>query len=316
MFSRSARSLPDRPGPAVVRKHLASVFGASAGSAVDALAATEGLDGFAVSRMTDRWWTGVAADAAHRTPVLDRPLPVTLTVCHHLLVDDRAAHAPDVRRHELPAVRALGRRHGLGEYVTAPLRGPDGSLLGSLCGWSASPAVAPDPAGTLRRLEAAADHLSARFAAALEAAADDRRADRERALRSADPVTALPDRRGWGQLLQDEEERALQLAAPVSVVLVDVGTVRTARGLRRAGDVLREAAGDVAVARVSGQRFGLLAGDVEDPGPLARQAGEALAAAGFGAATGSAVREPQEGVAQTWWRAEDALVKVRAGQPG
>ncbi len=184
--------------------------------------------------------------------MLDRPLPVTLTVCHHLLVDDRAAHAPDVRRHELPAVRALGRRHGLGEYVTAPLRRPDGSLLGSLCGWSASPAVAPDPAGTLRRLEAAADHLSARFAAALEAAADDRRADRERALRSADPVTALPDRRGWGQLLQDEEERALQLAAPVSVVLVDVGTVRTARGLRRAGDVLREAAGDVAVARVSG----------------------------------------------------------------
>jgi GGDEF domain-containing protein len=316
MFARSARPVPDLTGPAVARQHLAAVFSASAASVVDAFAATEELDAFAVARMTDRWWTGVAADQANRTAVLERPVPVTLSVCHHLLVDDRAAHVADARRHAHPAVRALGRRHALGEYVSAPLRRPDGQLLGSLCGWSARAAVTPDPGAVLRRLETAADHLAARFAAALDAVADDRAAGRERALRGADPVTGLPDRRGWGQLLQDEEDRARQLAGPVSVVLVDVGTVRTARGLRRAADALQEAAGPAAVARVSGRRFGVLAGDVEDPVPLARAVRTALTGAGYGATTGWAVREPQEGLAGTWWRAEDALVQVRAALPG
>ncbi|MCO7221917.1 hypothetical protein [Klenkia sp. PcliD-1-E] len=316
MFARSERALPDPPGPAAVRGHLASVFAASASSAVDAFAATEGLDGFAVSRMTDRWWTGVAADATSRPDVLDRPLPVTQTVCHHLLVGGSAAHVPDLRLHGLPALRALGRRHGLGEYVTAPLRRPDGELLGSLCGWSARPGVAADPAGVLRRLEAAAEHLGARFTAALDAVAEDRRADHERALRAADPVTGLADRRGWGQLLQDEEDRALQLAGPVSVVLVDVGTVRTARGLRRAAEVLAEATGHRPSARVSGRRFGVLAGGLDAPADLALTVRTALTAAGFAATAGSAVREPQEGLARTWWRAEDALVRFRAALPG
>lgn len=316
MFARSARPFPDLPRPAAARGYLATVFAASAASAVDAFGATEGLDGFAVSRMTDRWWTGIAADRHHRATVLDRPLPVAATVCHHLLVDDRAAHAADVRRHPLPAVRALGRRHGLGEYVTAPLRRPGGELMGSVCGWSARPAVAADPDGVLRRLEAAADHLGARLAAALDAVADDRRADHERALRSADPVTGLPDRRGWGRLLQDEEDRAVQLAGPVSVVLLDVGTVRTARGLRRAAEVAREAAGDALVGRVSGRRFGVLAGDVDDPARLAQQARSALRSAGYDAAAGAAVRDPQEGLAGTWARAEDALLRIRAELPG
>ncbi|SDF56040.1 hypothetical protein [Klenkia brasiliensis] len=307
---------PDLPGPTAARGHLASVFAASAASVVDAFAATEGLDGFAVSRMTDRWWTGVATDRANRVAVLDRPLPVALSVCHHLLVDDRAAHAPDVRRHPHPAVRALGRRYAVREFLTAPLRRPDGRLLGSVCGWTARAAAVPDPDGLLRRLGSAADHLAARFSAALDAVADDRLADRERALRTADPVTGLPDRRGWGQLLQDEEDRARQLAGPVSLVLVDVGTVRTARGLRRAGEVLAGAAGGAAVARVSGRRFGVLAGDVEDPLALAWDVRSALIAAGYGATAGWAVREPREGLDRTWWRAEDALVQVRAAPPG
>ncbi|GHE12323.1 hypothetical protein [Klenkia taihuensis] len=316
MFARSARPVPDPAGPVVARRHLASVFSASAASVVDAFAATEELDAFAVARMTDRWWTGVAADQAHRAAVLERPVPVALSVCHHLLVDDRAARAADARTHDHPAVRALGRRHALGEYVSAPLRRPDGQLLGSLCGWSDRAAVTPDPGAVLRRLETAADHLAARLTAALDAVADDREADRERALRTADPVTGVPDRRGWAQLLQDEEERARQLAGAVSVVLVDVGTVRTARGLRRAADVLQEAAGPAAVARVSGRRFGLLAGDVDDPVALARSVRAELAGAGYGATAGWAVREPQEGLAGTWWRAEDALVQVRVALQG
>ncbi len=50
---------------------------------------------------------------------------------------------------------------------------------------------------------------------------------------------------------------------PVGLALVDLGVVRTVRGLRAAVGVVREAAGEVQLARVGPRQLGILAGGLQ-----------------------------------------------------
>lgn len=317
-MSMSGWSVGSTPVPAPVsdRPGLGQAFAATAGVAVSDLAGTEDFDVFTVARMTDRSWTGVTSRSRTGPALVGHPVPVEQSACHHLLVGRRPVLARDLRRHTDPELRAVGRQHGVSAYVGAPLRRFDGQLLGSVCGYSAARWTGVDHDRLAARLALVADALGRELATALDAVVDDRRAGIEQALRSRDDVTGLPDRRGWGLLLHDEAERAVHLAEDLSVVLVDIGLVRTARGLRRAGHVLREALGEVALSRVGGRQFGVVGGDLDDldPGATAVLAQDALRAAGYTATAGWAVREPQEDVVGTWRRAEDALLRVRAGR--
>jgi GGDEF domain-containing protein len=290
-------------------------FATAAGAAVGGLAAGQPFEVVAVSRMTDQAWTGLAARTTGRPSPAGRRVPVARTACHHLLVDHRPVAVADLRSHEDPALRSVAAQHGVVEYVGAALRAPDGRRLGSLCGWSGQEHDGAGAAGLLGLLAITADDLGRRLAGALDAAVDERRAAHERARHGSVDVTGLPDRRGWAGLLQEEDVRVRQLGEDLAVVLVDVGLVRTVRGIRRAGQVLREAVGDDAVSRVGGRQFGVLVGGIgaPDPSAVAADAQDALRAAGYPATSGWAAREAGEGAVGTWWRAEDALVRVRAG---
>ncbi|SDO44453.1 GGDEF domain-containing protein, diguanylate cyclase (c-di-GMP synthetase) or its enzymatically inactive variants [Klenkia soli] len=294
---------------------LGSVFAASAATAVAELSATETFDGFAVARMTDRSWTGLAARSGALPDVTGLSFPVGQSACHHLLVDRLPVLARDLRRHRNPVLRTMAREHGVTSYVGAPLRRADGRLLGSVCGYTVDRWAGSDPGGLAGRVGDAADALGRQLSAALDAVADDRRAAYDRALASRDDVTGLPDRRGWGLLLQDEDDRARHLAEDLSVVVLDVGLVRSVRGVRRAAHVLRDELGDVSLSRLGNRQFGVVGGDLAqlDPAATATRAQDALRAAGYAATSGWAVREPLESVVSTWWRAEDALVRVRSG---
>lgn len=311
----SAGALPPTSAPAPRALGTAGAFAASAGTAVDELVRAEDFDTFTVARMTETTWTGLASRSLSRPSIVGRPVPLDQTACHHLLLGRGPVLAPDLREHPDPELRAVSVRHGVAGYVGAPLRRPDGRLLGSVCGYTADGWSGDEPGRLTGRLAAAADVLGRQLTTALDALDDERRASFDRALGSLDHVTGLPDRRGWGVLLQDEADRARLLAEDLSVVLVDVGLVRSVRGVRRAGHVLREALGDVSVSRVGGRQFGVVGGDLAqlDPAATAALAQDALRAAGYPATTGWAVREPLESVVSTWWRAEDALVRVRSG---
>ncbi|MEI4273470.1 hypothetical protein TEK04_17245 [Klenkia sp. LSe6-5] len=292
----------------------AAAFAAAAEDVVDDLAAGHGYEAAVVSRMTDRTWTGLAARSGGRATSVGRVLPVEHTACHHLLVDHWPVVERDLHQHADPALRSVAERYGVSAYGGAALLGPDGRRLGSVYGYSSDARDDVDADRFATRLAVAAADLGRRLTSALEAAADERRAAHDRARASADGVTGLPDRRGWGLFLQEEGVRAGRLGEDMSVVLLDVGLVRTVRGVRRAGDVLREALGDLGVSRVSGRQFGVVAGGPgdADPAEVAATAQAALRAAGYTATSGWALRDPLEGAVGTWWRAEDALLRVRA----
>lgn len=302
------------PGMAVPPP-VADVAGVAAAAAavVAGLAAAQPFDVVAVSRMTDRSWTGLAARATGRSSPVGLRVPVERTACHHLLVDHRPVVVADLHRHPDPALRSIAAQHVVVGYAGAALRGSDGRRLGSVCGYSGRRYDGAGQGDLLPLLAVAAEDLGRRLGRALDVAADERRAAHERALAGSRDVTGLPDRRGWAALLRAEDARAGWLREEVAVVLVDVGLVRSVRGLRRAGQVLREAVGEGAVSRVGHRQFGVVVGEGgAPPGVLAATAQDALRAAGYPATSGWAVREPGEGAVGTWWRAEDALLRVRS----
>ena len=293
----------------------AAGFASAAGAAVAGLAAVQPFDVVVVSRMTDQAWTGLAARTTGRTSPVGRRLPVDRSACHHLLVDERPVVVTDLHDHADRTLRSVAAQYGVAGYAGAALRRPDGRRLGSVCGYSGTRYDGAGAVDLLPLLAVTADDLGRRLDRALDAAADERREAHERARSSSVDVTGLPDRRGWGALLQEEDVRGRQLGEDLAVVLVDVGLVRTVRGVRRAGEVLREAVGDDLVSRVGHRQFGVVVaeGAGVHPEAVATAAQDALRAAGYPATSGWAARAPGEGAVGTWWRAEDALVQARAG---
>jgi GGDEF domain-containing protein len=298
----------------VATPSAAADFAAAAGAAVGGLAAVKSFDVVVVSRMTEQSWTGLAARTTGRPSPVGRRLPVDRAACHHLLVDSRPVVVTDLRDHGDRVLRSVAAQHGVGGYVGAALRRPDGQRLGSVCGFSRDRYDGAGAMDLLPLLAVTAEDLGRRLDRALDVAADERRAAHERVRSTSVDVTGLPDRRGWAALLQEEDVRGRQLGEDLAVVLVDVGLVRTVRGVRRAGQVLREAVGDDVVSRVGHRQFGVVVseGSGVHPATVAATAQEALRAVGFPATSGWAARVPGEGAVGTWWRAEDALVLARA----
>ena len=116
--------------------------------------------------------------------------------------------------------------------------------------------------------------------AASERIAADRSYDATRAyaLAALDLLTGLRNRRGWEAARHAEEQRSRRYGSPVSVLVLDLDD------LKSINDTDGHAAGDAALITC----------------------GRVLCNAGVGASVGVATRRQQEGLEDTWHRADQA----------
>ncbi|MCO7221916.1 GGDEF domain-containing protein [Klenkia sp. PcliD-1-E] len=317
---------PAAPAPASVWSR-GTLPGAQA--ALSLLGSLGGVDAWAVTRITEDTWTGLAVQTTARTQEPDAawsrsraaryeagtPVSRDRSLCHHLLTGPQPAVVTDLSRSAAPDLRRISEGWGLHGYLGIALMGRDGRQLGSLAGLSATPLRA-DERNWTELLAVQAGALQASLSADIAALHDQRQDAFERSLESHDDVTRLPNRRGWASLLATEERLATPVGDPVGMVLVDLGVIRTVRSLRRAVSVVREAAGEVQLARVGPRQLGLLGGGLQtsQTSRVANLVQARLEGAGYRTATAHTMRAGVEPLATTWARAENALVQARREQ--
>lgn len=217
-----------------------------------------------------------------------------------------AGHGPSMapRAADVPAyASAANRRHTpIEAYVGVPLRHPDGTLFGTLCGFDPEPQ--PDILRESEQLVVLqAGLLATLLALELDREHQRRRAERAEALATLDALTELANRRGWDHIVAAEEARARRYGHPGSVLIIDLNqlkAVNDSRGHAAGDQLLRDCAqvlsgtarGSDFVARLGGDEFGILAVETDRPGGEAQVARirQAMDAAGIDAAIGLGVR--------------------------
>ncbi len=245
-------------------------------------------------------------------------LPWDDTFCARM-VDGRApSFAPDAT--VVPAYVEAGELLGMdvGAYVSLPLVGADGALLGTLCAASARPQTSALLAheDVLRVLSGT---VGALLDSELRLQRESRRAERAEAVAHVDPLTGLGNRRLWDRALASEERRCASFGLPAGLLAVDVDGLKAHNDLvgHEAGDaLLRTVAAallaatgpDDVLARTGGDEFAVLLpeSDAARVGAVVAALREALAERGVSAGIGSAQRG-REGLA-TAWRAADAAL--------
>ena len=241
------------------------------------------------------------------------------TLCRTMIASGGPRLIVDVADHPGYAETTLAQAFGIRAYTGAALRDRDGRLLGTLCGFSQE---VVDFSGLgvrswLGTLQARASELAEVLEAELELLEDQRGAERRVTRERGDELTGLPDRRGWGFLLQREEERARAYAEPSGVLLLDLGATRSVRPLRRAAAAAAAAlAGRGSVVRLDGRQLGVLctADDHQRLRAVADAVQTAVLASGCMLTSGWAVREAGAGLPGAWQQAERRLMLVRRAQ--
>jgi len=310
--SSGQRLAPIDPETAVL---AARGFTDTARQVVGELSGAAGLPVWLVNRVAGDAYTTLAASGGRAASQVGVTLPWRDTLCATYLSSSGCAVVPDVAASGTAPV--VAEKWGLRAYAGMALTSGDGRLLGTLCGFSREPLDVELAHWSSAVLPAHAEELARQLVAALGAAAHARAGDAEVAAASRDELTGLPDRDGWGLLLDREDDRCRRLAEPSGVVLADIGPVRTARSLRRAVAVVQETVGaDAVLSRVGGRQLGLLcpgqpADSVAD---LARQVRDELVTSGCEAVTGWSVRIGTRGLLETWWAAENDLLLARTRQ--
>ncbi len=232
-------------------------------------------------------------------------LPWDGSLCAEMVAGHGPAVAP--RAADVPAYAdAENRRHApIEAYVGVPLRHPDGTLFGTLCGFDSEPQ--PE---SLRDAEPLvvlqAGLLATLLALELDREHQRRRAERAEAQAARDDLTGLANRRAWGHIVAAEEARSRRYGHPGSVLIIDLNGLKEVNDTRghAAGDqLLRDCArvlgacarGSDFVARLGGDEFGVLAVETDRDGGEAQavRIRRALQREGIDAAIGVGVRDCQ-----------------------
>lgn len=248
-------------------------------------------------------------------------LPWAKSFCVRMVEHDGPVAVADVARSAGYGPIAVGAYAGVRAYLGVPVLSTDGELFGTLCAFAGQPETSSMPAA-LGQVTLVGRMLST-IATGEQIAVDrSHEAARAYAFAQLDRLTGLRNRRGWEAARGTEEQRACRYGSPVSVLVVELDD------LKGINDTAGHAAGDAAliacgqalldvcrpadsVARTGGDEFSVLAVqcDAVSAVALARRARVQLRATGVAASVGVAARRPQEGLEDTWRRADQAMYR-------
>ena len=310
-------------GPATPRKdRRAQDFQAAAGRVLQHLLTTLGLDVWAVGRrQADDWVVLTTTDPS----LQGRSFPWADTLCSRVGVGAAEWATSDVD--QVPCL--VEAREALGlpihAFVTVPLSGDGGQLLGTLCGAAFSPQDR-DLTSWEPQLRALSDVLGALLSAELRLAREARQREVAESEAQTDQLTGLGNRRRWDERLAAEETRCLAYGGTAAVITVDVDGLKGVNDrwgheagdalLRQVGEVLRDASrpGDV-VARLGGDEFAVLLAESGRPEAevVAARLSDALEQRQVSASMGVAVRG-REGLAAAWREADAAMYADKRGR--
>jgi diguanylate cyclase len=231
-----------------------------------------------------------------------------------------AAHADLIPAY---ATAPIGQQIKIGAYIGVPLKRSDGSLFGTLCAIDPSP-QAELIAGEQALIELLADLLSSLLDTELNAADAVRRTERAEAEATRDALTSLYNRRGWDQLLANEEDRCSRYGHPACVISIDLDELKLVNDthghiagdqlLVRTGRALLEAtrSSDV-VARLGGDEFAVLGVEYTALATesLVKKLRDCLNAAGVKAQIGVAMRRPERGLLSAYQEADAEMYKAK-----
>ncbi|GAA0321482.1 EAL domain-containing protein [Kineococcus aurantiacus] len=325
---------PGPPGPATPPPLVD--FAAAAATTLRHLQQRIGMDSWALARRDGDDYVVLAAVAPDGVgPVAGGVMAWCDTFCAAVL----AGRAPvfSTRVHDTPAWDHARRATGFPwtSYLSVPLTGPDGTVLGSLCA-GAHPS---DPARTralehaaseaMAEVELAASLLGTLLAYEVRLQQEARRAERAEAAAERDALTGVGNRRAWDGALAAEEARARALGGTASVLVLDLDAlketndthgheagdallVQTARVI---GEHLREA--DL-LARLGGDEFAVLLPDVDEPtaAQWRTRLQAALQAAHVSVSVGAATRRAATGLGAAWRQADAAMYLVKTARAG
>lgn len=215
----------------------------------------------------------------------------------------------------------IGQQVSVGAYAGVPLNYRDGSLFGTLC--AIHPTAQPQELeNELPLIQLLAGLLSKLLDAGLQATEQARHVEQVKAEALRDGLTQLYNRRGWDQLLAEEEQRCQQYGHPTCVIVIDLD------GLKQVNDRQGHAQGDQLilrasqtlqtlfrqrdiVARVGGDEFSVLCiqCNIENGNLLLERAQAAFADAQVDASFGLAPRHHSQGLRAAWEEADAAMYK-------
>jgi diguanylate cyclase (GGDEF)-like protein len=221
-------------------------------------------------------------------------------------------------------VRHAPTRQAEGPAVLAALtvRDSAGAPYAVLCGASAQPVRAlPRRGRPTPQLMLSLRHHTRVIASLLEA---DGRAVRAETDALLDPLTRLANLRAWQRLLEREEGRCRNSDHPVGVLVVDIDgltAVNRTEGhaagddllVRAAMVLLRSSRGTDVVARLSGDRFAILASGATEGqlSALGTRLRLRLAGTGVPASVGWASRRGHRDLEDTWVSADRDMLRAK-----
>lgn len=298
-------------------------FNAAAKAVLAYLQQTLGFDLWMVTRTEgDDWIVLQAQDQGYSVKQGD-VFRWTDSFCSRMVAGEGPRIAPCSSLVPAYAAAPIANQVQIGAYVGVPLMSEDGELFGTLC--AIDPAPQPDTiADQLPLVELLAKLLSSILHADMAAAEQARRADRLQAEAFTDALTGLYNRRGWDQLLAEEEESCANYGFPACVVVVDLDNLKTVNDslgheagdhlIQRAGQILRqETRKHDVVARIGGDEFVVLCTECSASQGhwLGERLQRALLSNQVYASVGVAARHPSRGLKAAWAEADRAMYQQK-----
>ena len=302
------------------RRSSGQDFPAMAARVLEHLHATVGLDLWVVGRRQAEDWVVLCCDGGDLEGLR---VAWEDTLCARVN-DGRADWAtPDVDA--VPTLVEARELVGLPirSFVTVPLQGADGEVLGSLCGVGTSGPAEPGLARWRPELDVMAEVLGALLTAELQLEREARHREVAELDAQTDPLTGLGNRRRWDRQLATEDDRCQRYGSSAAVITVDVDGLKIVNDrwghdagdalLRQLAAVLRRECrpGDV-VARLGGDEFGVLLSETTGSAAEAvcDRLRRALSGADVAASLGFAIRS-RDGLLGAWRDADARMYEEK-----